>query len=46
MTPACLDNPTIDCRWDDDANDCPCMEPYEPEPARTVETIDPIGDLL
>lgn len=46
MRPACLDTPNITCRWDDKAGACPCQEPYEPEPARPVETVTPIGDLL
>lgn len=43
MRPACLDNPNIRCRWDDDTDHCPCHEP-EP-PARPIDNIDP-GEYL
>lgn len=46
MRPACLDNPGIACRWDEERDACPCMDPYEPEPARRVENVTTIGDVL
>ena len=41
-TPACFDDPEVACRWDDEENDCPCMQA---DPARQVETV-PTGEYL
>ncbi len=41
--PACLDDPQIQCCWDDDAQACPC-EDDEPMP-REIEDL-PTGSYL
>lgn len=41
-TPACLDDPEFACCWDDEASDCPCMQP---DPVRPVEIV-PTGEYL
>ncbi|MBP2583366.1 hypothetical protein J3A78_003844 [Streptomyces sp. PvR006] len=46
MRPACLDDPDVQCGWDDGAGACPCDAPDQPDPEpRPIETV-PTRGLL